>query len=122
MAETAVIAPSLPAGSLRSTLTKLDDELLAASAPGSPALSPTKPSTPADIPSQLPSQPTSQPTSAPSTTKQNPSTPVLALLTHPNPTASSIAPLATSDATFLCPHWFVPSSSSLPSPNPPFKN
>jgi hypothetical protein len=121
MASTATITPSLTPGALKSAFAKLDDDLfnsLAASQPGSPSLGATKispqpPDTSSHLTSlsQQPQQkhqqtPTSAPTSSPLTTsKPKLSSAVLALLTTPNMTASSIEPLITPDAMLLCPHW-----------------
>jgi hypothetical protein len=120
MTSTATITPSFPPGSLKSAFAKLDDDLfnsLAASQPGSPSLGATKlssqlPDTSSHPMSLLQQQQPQQnhhqtPTSAPnpSISKPKASEAVLALLTTPNMTADSIAPLITSDAMLLCPHW-----------------
>lgn len=113
MAETAVISPSIPQGSMKSAFAKLDEELLAASTPGSPAMSPVNTTSQSDIiPSPLASKhPTSSPSSniisSTSSANKSPQDSVLDLLTTPNPSASVIAPLTTEDATLLCPHWYV---------------
>jgi hypothetical protein len=107
MASTATMTSSLPQGSLKLAFAKLDDDIynsLAASQPASPSLGATKlHSQPVgENTTQLSSQPTSAPTSKP---KAATPSPVLNLLTTPNLSATQIAPLTTSDATFLCPHW-----------------
>ncbi|KAM0715656.1 hypothetical protein Q7P37_009154 [Cladosporium fusiforme] len=120
MAETAVITPTLPQGSLKSAFAKLDDELLAASQPGSPSMSATKPTSQPDMPSPLAissSTPTSQPAAAAaaaatttSARAPKPAEAVLTILTTPNPSEATLASITTSDVTFICPHWNIPES------------
>jgi hypothetical protein len=127
MASTTTMTSSLPQGSLKLAFARLDDDIynsLAASQPASPSLGATKPILqPSELATPL-SQPTSAPTSAPASAASKPQdsdakiAPILTLLTNANLTTETITPLTTPDATFLCPHWFVPPNPKYPSPTP----